>query len=475
MTVINLGRNAATMKEAPAEPKYTGVKIFVGQDEEGADLFFAAGNDTGSVLEIENPWGTQIMANNILNAIRGYSYKPLSADDTLLDAAAELGDAVTVNKAYTVLARRDTTYGALLVSNIAAPSDGELGHEYPYVVKNDRKIQRQISKASSYLSVEINAIKAQVTDDQGNYTVLTLKSDGLYVGGSSTTLNGSNITGGSITGAKLANGAVDTDKLANLSITTTKIAAGAITTPKIAANAITGSKIAAYTITASNIQSGTITADQIKSGTITADEIASKTITASEIASGAITTSKLLLTGMIDVYNSTSQSSSASFGYGTGFDGKNTTYGAKLESSSGSNYFIVTNSGARMTAGGNYIYTTSSGCFCSSEMTVASDERVKEDVDDDMSAYKSVLMNLRPVSFKYKLEFSPSTQRHTGVIAQEAERTMSAYGVENWSFAKIGGGDVHCISYEALVPVLVSCVQDMAKDIADLKEQYGRN
>lgn len=470
---ITVGRNAASMVEAPSEPVYTGVKIYVGKDDEGADLYFFAGKEGGSVLEIDNPWGTQVQANNILSAISSYAYRPMEAQQALLTPAAELGDAVTVNKVYTVLAKNDTTYGSLLVSDIGAPASGELGHEYPYIEKGDRSIQRQISQAAASLNVEIDAIKAQVTDDDGNYTVMTLKSDGLYVGGTAAKLDGHFIGNETIGSAQLADGSVGTDQLANLGITGTKIANGAISTDQLATNAVTAGKILAGSIRTGHISSGAVDTDQLASKAITAEKIDTGAITASKISAEAVTTNKLLLTGMIDVYNSSSKSSSASFGYGTGYDGKKTTYGAKLESSSGGNYVIVTNAGARMTAGGNYIYATSSGCFCSSEMTVTSDERAKEDIDDDMTAYKDVLMHLRPVSFKYKPEFSPSTQRHTGVIAQEAERVMAEYGVENWSLAKIGGEDVHCISYEALVPVLVSCVQDMAKEIAELKERLN--
>ena len=431
--VINLGRDAAVVTEAPPQPAYTGVKIYVGKDNDGVDLYYSAGTENGSVLEIENPWGTQAMATSILSTISGYSYTPLQADDTLLDPAAEVGDAVTVNKIYSVIARRDTTFGSLLVSDIAAPSDGELGHEYKYEIKQNREMHREIERANSSLIVELDEIKGQVTDDQGNYTVVTIKSDGLYVGGATAKLDGSNIK--------------------NQSIGTTQIAGGSITTSKIAAGAVDTNQLAARAVTAS--------------------EIASGAITASKIDSEAVRTDNLLLTGMVDFYNSTSKSRYASLGYGSGQDGSgNPTYGAKLEASGG-NYIIVTNAGARMTAGSGYIYTVPGACWCSHQFQVGSDERIKEDIDDDMSRYKDVLMNLRPVSFKYKPEWSPSQQRQTGFIAQEAEAVIEECEAGNWGMTGVSGEGLHCINYESLIPVLVSCVQDMAKEIAELKEQLN--
>ena len=431
---INLKRDAASVKEAPHQPAFTGVQIYVGKDEDNTDLYYSAGNSTGPVLEIENPWGTQAMANAILATISGYQYRPMSADGALLDAAAEVGDGVSANGVYSVIARRDTKFGSLLVSNIAAPSDGELGHEYKYEVKQNRQTQREIAQANSSLIVELDEIKGQVTDDQGNYTVVTIKSDGLYVGGASATLDGDNITSGTIG--------------------TTQIAGGAITTSKMGAEAVTAAKI--------------------KSGTITADEIASGTITANEIASNTITAAELRLRGMINFYAATGTSTYAQLGYGTGQDGSgNSTYGAKLVATGGSNYIIVTDSGARMTAGSGYIYTVPGACWCSHQFQVGSDARIKTEVDDDMSRYKEVLMNLRPVSFRYIPEWSDSQKRQTGFIAQEAEAVLNENSAEDWALANVSGEGLHCINYESLIPVLVACVQEQAREIAELKEQLN--
>ena len=435
MTVINLRRDAETVTEAPPQPAYTGVRIYVGKDNNGDDLYYSAGNSWGSVLEIENPWGTQAIANAILAAISGYSYRPMQADGALLDAAAELGDAISANGVYSVLARRDTKFGSLLVSDIAAPSDGELGHEYKYEARQNRQTQREIAQASSQFIVQLDEIKGQVTDDQGNYIVVTIKSDGLYVGGQAATLDGDNITAGSIG--------------------TTKIAGGAITTNKIAA--------------------GAVDTDQLAARAVTASEIATGAITANKIASEAVQTAKLLLTGMVNFYDNTGKTSYATLGYGNGQDGSgSTTYGAKMAASGGSNYIIVTNGGARMTAGSGHIYTVPSGaCWSSQQFQTTSDERIKEDVSDDMSVYKDVLMRLRPVSFQYKPEWSSNQQRQTGFIAQEAETAVAECEAGDWSLTAVSGEGWHCINYESLIPVLVSCIQDMSKEIAELKEQIN--
>lgn len=421
--LINIKRDAAQVIEAPHQPAYTGVRIYVGKDEDNTDLYYSAGNDTGSVLEIENPWGTQAIANGVLAAISGYAYRPMQADGALLDPAAEMGDGISANGVYSVLARRDTRFGSLLVSDVAAPSDGELGHEYPYVVKQSRQTQREINKASSQFIVQLDEIKGQVTDDQGNYTVVTIKSDGLYVGGQSATLDGDNITSGTIGTTQIAGGA----------ITTSKIDAGAITTSKLNAGAVTTSKL----------------------------------------DSEAVETGNLLLTGMVNFYNSTSKTTYAQLGYGTGQDGSgSSTYGAKLVASGGSNYIIVTNAGARLTAG-NSIYATSGGCYCTANMQNVSDARIKEDVSDDMSVFKDVLMNLRPVSFRYKPEWTADHRKQTGFIAQEVEAAVAECEAGDWAVAGENPEGTHCVMYEALISVLVACVQDLTREVNELKERIN--
>lgn len=60
---------------------------------------------------------------------------------------------------------------------------------------------RDVDGNVAELDVLANEIKGQVTDAQGNYTVMNLKSDGLHIGNASgtTTISGSSITTGSIT------------------------------------------------------------------------------------------------------------------------------------------------------------------------------------------------------------------------------------------------------------------------------------
>ena len=92
---IYLGRNAAAIEVSPAFAPFTGVRLYAADSTDSGGTavsgIYEAGSDTGRVLELDCPWGTQAMAERILNQISGYAYRPLAASGALLDPAAELG------------------------------------------------------------------------------------------------------------------------------------------------------------------------------------------------------------------------------------------------------------------------------------------------------------------------------------------------------------------------------------------------
>lgn len=154
---IDLGREMAQLETAPEFAPYTGVQFYY----EDKDTIFA-GTDEGRVLEVECPWATQEIANAVLENIRGYIYRPYEAAGAILDPAAELGDPITVSGTGSVLASCDTTFNALMVSDIAAPEDEEIDHEYPYEDPNRNRTRREIAQAKADVNIGVDSIKATV-------------------------------------------------------------------------------------------------------------------------------------------------------------------------------------------------------------------------------------------------------------------------------------------------------------------------
>lgn len=151
---INVFNHAASLDTAPAFEPFTGVRLWY--DDEHA---FFSGDETGRVLEADNPWATQAMADDMLEYISGYEYQPYEAAGAILDPAAELGDAVTVGGVYSVLASISTTFDALCASDISAPGEEEVDHECPYTSPTNRALKRKVTLGRDYFGARISRAK----------------------------------------------------------------------------------------------------------------------------------------------------------------------------------------------------------------------------------------------------------------------------------------------------------------------------
>ena len=148
---VYVGKDVASFENAPAFTPYS--KVILWYDDENA---FTAGDDTGRTMEADCPWATQAMAERMLDKVKGFAYRPFSARDAQLDLAAELGDGVTVNGVYSVLASIDTTFDAMCAADIGAPGEEEIDHEYPYLSPVQREMARRVTLGTSYYGTRIS-------------------------------------------------------------------------------------------------------------------------------------------------------------------------------------------------------------------------------------------------------------------------------------------------------------------------------
>ena len=159
---------------------FSGVRLIAGKNEDGSSIIYRAGDDSGRVLEFENPWGSQQMADDVLSRIRGYEYKPFRATGAIMNPAAELGDAISVGDIYSVLDSADTVFSPLMSAEIAAKESGTLEHEYPYNSKDNRETAREISGIRTQFIVETGKIETRIDDmDRGYSSRLTQLSNSI--------------------------------------------------------------------------------------------------------------------------------------------------------------------------------------------------------------------------------------------------------------------------------------------------------
>ena len=158
--IVSLARRVSQVDVSPQFDNYSKVVIHVSDD-----TTYVAGNDTGRTLEIDNPFGTQAMADNMLASLTGYQYQPYEAKGALLDPAAEIGDAVNMRGAYGGIYTRERTFGRLMKADVSAPHDEEINHEYQFESPQERSFKRQINDVRASLIIANDNIEAKVSQE----------------------------------------------------------------------------------------------------------------------------------------------------------------------------------------------------------------------------------------------------------------------------------------------------------------------
>ena len=154
---IDLGRRVAKLNYGDPFTAYTGITITSPDSEDK----FTSGNDSGRILEVEIPWASQKMADNLLAQFSGVQHQPFTATGAILDPAAEIGDSVTIDGVSGIMYRRDQRFGSLYRADISAPGDEEINHEIPYYPPIQRAVTRFGNVARGAASLAAQSMKRQ--------------------------------------------------------------------------------------------------------------------------------------------------------------------------------------------------------------------------------------------------------------------------------------------------------------------------
>ena len=160
--VFNLLRRVKSLDSSSEQPSYSGVVIYAGQDENGNNIEYSAGNRTGTMLEITNEWGSQAQADAIYHKILGYRYQGYRASGTQIDPAAEIGDAVSISDLYGGVFSKTTTYGRTITSDLEAPFTEEAEHEFQVQSPTNRQYDRFTRSVRASLTITASQITAEV-------------------------------------------------------------------------------------------------------------------------------------------------------------------------------------------------------------------------------------------------------------------------------------------------------------------------
>ena len=156
---VNILRNMVSFDKAEQFDGFSKVVIIVSDEIE-----YSAGVDTGKTLTLNCPWGTQEIANNILQSIKGFQYQPMTAENALVDPSVEIGDGISANGVYSGVYSLETKFNSNLPTTVSAPADEELYEERTYVPKSEREVTRKFLDFQSQFRIQDGKISAEVEE-----------------------------------------------------------------------------------------------------------------------------------------------------------------------------------------------------------------------------------------------------------------------------------------------------------------------
>ena len=219
------------------------------------------------------------------------------------------------------------------------------------------------------------------------------------------------------------------------------------------------------------------------------------TINGDNITTGTIYADIIHLGGQMDVYQTAYGFSLGGYiGYMSGMSGSgSSTPGIAIASSNEAAVVICTTNGARMgydgvstvTCTGTQVeiysaysvFLEGDTVYINGEPAATSDARLKTDARQDVDSYLGVFDKLRPVTFIYE----GHKRRHMGLIAQEVQQTLEDEGISEADFAALCTEPVsekfpeglYTLRYGEIQIMTIAKVQQMAREIAGLKEQVA--
>ena len=291
------------------------------------------------MLGMTNSGYATTIAQNVYNTIKTYLYSPYKASDAILDPAMELGDGLTINGLYTVIAVLDETCDGLYSANIEAPSYEETDYEFVYQTKSDKNLERKLAKSTASMKIGIDSITQMVTGlakpwiSNTSYTVgeIVEHENKFY----RCTVSNSDSTFDPDKWTEIDSGVVESIlQLAIGKMTLSVSGSGRGSSIVLTSGSVRITSSATYFDTDEAHFSGSLSADKISAGSIDADVVSVKDAFAVQMLIG----NEWTTVGYV--------------GAATGIDASgNTTHGAVLKSVNGNSYVIATNAGVRMQQG----------------------------------------------------------------------------------------------------------------------------
>ena len=443
-----LGRSLESFAPGIESQPITKVELL----DENGDVVGVSGADTGRTLTALQPDGTDAMAAAILAKVGGYAHRGYEGRGALLDPAAELGDAVTVDGLYVPLIALDTTFDALLSPDISSPDADEIDDEYPYKSPTQRQIERNMAKARSLITKTSEAITLRVDGLEEDYTALQVTVDGVTITDESGTTK---IKGSSIETSTLY---VDAAHITG-TLVIGQLPSGVAQTSQIPTDTSQLTNSAGYQTAqgVTTIINGVVTTDYIYALGVEASTLRGSTIALKDLYGNTVG-------GFTLAYTST--------GDGLGMS----TVAGGINISSAANVYITSAYRNRLQLDSQAAKIGPTVWATDGTVIYSSDRNVKNSIEYDLSGYRQFLLDLKPCRFKYNE--GQSDRFHVGLIAQDVERSLADNGLDPKDFAgwckmenlDAKGTYTYGIRYDDIVPLNTMMIQELVRRVTALEE-----
>ena len=522
----NALRNITSFRNTGKSQPISGIELMV--DEK--NMYFA-GNDDGYVMTIECPYGTQQMANDLLAKAKGFEYQGFTAEQVVLPPEAELGDGVTVAGVYGMVARRSFSFTPGMTSNIEAPRELEVQHEYKYSSPQQRKTERQIAETRSTLtktaeeitlkvtgvdsrvtalSVTVNGIDTKVTGVDQRVTSLSATVEGVQVhmtniDGDITSINASLSGIQTQVSGKIDGNAAQTlidQSIDKIELSVSSGSSGSTFTLKSGSTTLSTDTLDLH-VKAANID-GTLRANQIQTSSIYVGDLAdgSKYATKTYVQNNAGLDANEVDDAIQTYIDSTSITAETLRGRRVNLLANNSTTVGVIEiidTMTGVGVGIYTNQnqgGIKIESAGNVFISSAYETMLQLDEDAAkigptvwasdghviysSDKNVKNSIEYDLSKYRQFLLDLKPCRFKFN--DGQSGRYHLGVIAQDVEQSLADNGItpeefSGWCKAPIRNkekeitGYTYGIRYDSFIPLNIMLIQELFRRVEKLEER----
>lgn len=318
-----VGPNVSSSGAAPAFDPVS--KIVLKVDSENAVV---SGDDFGTTIEADCPYATQDIADDLIQKVRGFVYRPFTAEDAIVDPSIELGDGITVDGVYTMLIRQELRFDGLMTSRIASPGEFEVESEFPYQTK-EQQINYRLSATGSRISKTADQIRLEVFGEDGySGSSITAQIDSINLG---------------------VKGALGTDKDGNLISVSSSIETALSGIEMKVTNGETSStimlKYGDIEIESPEIKmSGVVTFEGLESGKTTID--------GGWITTDSLTVDALHLSGILTIYSGLYTAGYEYVGGYIGYDaGFNSSMGIGIRDTGGRAQVVCTNAATRISFG----------------------------------------------------------------------------------------------------------------------------